>query len=123
MPAAIGLKKTGRMVMCLARLHNFCIDRRLGAAAPPLATDSVEISSYGGIELEAVEMNDNSPEQLLHGGEHFEGTNIETAEQRRNLQRRARQANNGVLPQDLLCESVVEQELKRPTPRQWNEES
>jgi len=117
-PATAGLKKTGQLVMCLARLHNFCINGRLGAAPPSLATDSAVTSSFGGIELEANEMNENSPEQLLHGGGHFEGTVLATAEQRRNHQRRAHRANGGVLPQDLLCESVVEQDLKQLTPRQ-----
>jgi len=117
-PAAIGVKKTCRLVKCLATLHNFCIDRRVGVTKC-LATDNVEIAAHGGLECESNDFNRESPDQLLHGGEHFDETELETPEQRRNYERRARRANNGVLPRDLLLEVVTEKELKRPPPRQW----
>ena len=86
----------------------------------PLPVDSVEISAQGGISMERNEyngFNDSSPEQLLHGGEHFE--DVEPAELKR-IEAKARRALNGRLPRDFLVAKVVEQQLKRPTPQQWN---
>ncbi len=69
--SSIGLNKTCQLVMCLARLHNFCINERVGLDKP-LATDQVEVTSRGGIPLIPVEMNEHSPAQLLRGGHHFD---------------------------------------------------
>jgi hypothetical protein len=80
--ASIGLQKTTALVLCLYRLHNYCIDCRLKTAgsqhdieefpAPPLAMDEAKIASNGGIPMDHTDDNESSPEQLLHGGEHFE---------------------------------------------------
>ena len=104
--------------MCLARLHNYCITERLNSKkpltlAPPLASDAVEIAANGGIPL-----NNESPEQLLHGGEHFDDVTINM---RRSVQYRARKETSGKLPQEIMLESVVRQQLKRPEPLQWAE--
>jgi hypothetical protein len=39
---------------------------------PPLASDLAEIAIHGGIPMEQRGVNNLSPEQLLHGGEHFD---------------------------------------------------
>jgi len=120
LPATMGLKKICRLVMCLARLHNFCINERVGNELPPLPVDAVEISAHGGIPLERNTyngFNDSSPEQLLHGGDHFD--NVYPGELRR-IEARACWTLDGKLPRDFLVAKVVEQELKRPTPKQWN---
>jgi hypothetical protein len=76
MPNGYGLAKTTALVMCLCRLHNYCIDHREGNvrspnSVPPLtARDQADINVHGGIPLD--ERNNNSPDQLLHGGEHFD---------------------------------------------------
>jgi len=121
MPAGIGIKKTCRLAKCLALLHNCCVDRRL-AVAPSLATDTVEITAFGGINLECNDLNSSSPDQLLHGGEHFDETGLETPEQRRNHERRARRNNGGILPRDRLLDIATEKELRRPEPQQWRKD-
>jgi hypothetical protein len=82
--AQMSLKKIGSLIICLCQLHNFCIDQRLNSQSPSsqeelpvsLDFDTVVISSAGGIPLEASQqypdLNKNSLEQLLHGGEHFD---------------------------------------------------
>jgi hypothetical protein len=117
--ASIGLAKTTALVMCLCRLHNYCIDQRDGdigssiSVPPPTARDQAEIAMNGGVPLN--ERNYNSPDQLLHGGEHFDGVS-------RGLRRRAERAaaSGGVaLPRDILHESIIQNDLRRPTPASW----
>ena len=129
--ASIGLKKTTALVACLCRLHNYCLNCRideegqdegrndlevpvLGMPAPSLAIDEAEIASNGGIPLEQTEDNSFSPEQLLHGGEHFEDVPNYYRQQYARLQ------SDDILPRDLLYGMVMEQGLKRPTPVGWN---
>lgn len=118
LPASINMKKIPQLVMCLARLHNFCITQRLlknkrVKLAPPLAIDAAEIAANGGMPA-----GEYSPQQLLGGGEHFDDVD---RNMRRSIQYRARR-DNTKLPQELMLESVERQQLKRPTPRQWAEE-
>jgi len=115
MPAAIGINKTNQLVMALARLHNFCINERVGID-PSLATDAVEVSAHGGIPLLRRDWNDNSPEQLLRGGHHFHDVN---PKEPRQIEARARRALGGVLPRDLLMQAVIDKDLKRPAPAKW----
>ena len=114
LPAAISLKKVPQLVMCLARLHNYCISERLAnkktvKLAPALAIDQAEIAANGGIP------GDTIPQQLLHAGEHFEDV---TTNMRRSLQYRARK-DNSKLPMEHMLDSVVAQGLKRPDPKGW----
>jgi hypothetical protein len=105
--------------MALCKLHNYCIDRRLllldtnDLVPPPLASDTADIAIQGGVPLEprADGLNDLSPEQLLHGGEHFDDINRALL---RQLQRQDMNGNDVVLPRDILHDSVVEQGLTRP---------
>ena len=101
--------------MALARVHNFCINERVGVDAG-LATDAVEVSAHGGIPLVRRQWNDNSPDQLLRGGHHFVDVN---PKEPRRVEARARRALGGVLPRDLLLQSVVHQGLQRLTPANW----
>jgi hypothetical protein len=81
-----------------------------------LDSDAVEISSGGGIPLEVShrnpELNNNSPEQLLHGGEHFDDVP-------RYHRRRLETLVNVRLPVDVLHDSVIDKCFKRPLPNSW----
>lgn len=122
--ATIVLKKVGCLVLALCKLHNFCVDERIkiqnhgredeGANAQdcpePLAQDSVNIAIAGGVPLEASrqhpELNDTSPEQLSHGGEHFDDV------PRAARQRADRAAHNnieGPLPRERLLSIIVKE--------------
>jgi hypothetical protein len=120
----IGLKKTTALVSCLCRLHNYCIDRRLAkcnedpatAVPVPLAADMADISTQGGVPLEPNALNEFSPDQLLHGGDHFDDIDRNF---RRNLSRRQERQEHGPLPREILYGIVVQKDLRRPTPARW----
>lgn len=77
-PSTVGLKKTVSLVICLCRLHNYCINKRLEASGDgdddvnedvpaPLAADSLDIAGHGGVDV-------NRTEELLGGGAHHDDT-------------------------------------------------
>ena len=115
--------------MCLCRLHNFCINERLinneeddddmDDIPEAVASDHFEIATGGGIPLEPSrtdpEMNATSPEQLLHGGDHFDDA---PRVFRRRVERQEN-SNKGTLPRDLLHVMVVEKALVRPLCNSW----
>jgi hypothetical protein len=114
--STIGLKKTTPLVSCLCRLHNYCINSRLAkcnkdpatAVPVPLAANMADISTQGGVPLEPHALNKFSPEQLLHGGHHFDDIDRNF---RRNLSRRER-LEYGPLPRKILHGIVVQEDLR-----------
>jgi hypothetical protein len=80
----------------------------------PLAEDSAEIEIRGGIPMEqqAEGLNNSSPEQLLHGGEHFDNVSRNLI---RQMEREEMRVSEDFLPHDILHDSVIEQGLTRPT--------
>jgi hypothetical protein len=122
-----GLTKTTAMVMGLCRLHNFCIDQKLerrsqqeeatsGAAPPGLALDNSEIATHGGIRLVRHTMNEMSPDELLHGGEHYDDVDRNL---RRVLKRQAARDSKDMLPREKLHDVVSSKQLRRPPPESW----
>ena len=124
--ARISLRKVGALVIVLCKLHNFCISERIRLNGSedddftePLAQDGAVIANGGGIPLEPSardpDLNQRSPEQLLHGGQHLDDV---TENLRRQLDR-AENGNEEVLPRDLMHERVAEQGLARPLANRW----
>ena len=104
------------MVHALCRLNNFCINLRVSDSAEPLAEDmNFGESSVTMVQLVNTEDNRLSPVGLLDDSDSYEDIDRET---RRNIER---VAENSVehLPQQILLASVINQGLKRPTPRGW----
>jgi DDE superfamily endonuclease len=121
----VGIRKTCNLVMALCRLHNYCIDNDNTPSntageegdnpylIPPLEQDQAYMAAFSAIDLQATDNNPLEPTGLLHGGEHFDDVN-------RNIRRRRQEPMGyGVLPQQTLHDSVVNQGLRRPTPRTW----
>ena len=119
------LQKIGSLLICLCRLHNFCINQRLKRSGaldsddilPPTENDEFQIAAAGGVPLEPSsrdpDLNDQSPEQLLHGGEHFDDVH-------RNTRRRLERADNREgTPRDAMVAIVERSQMKRPVPNQW----
>jgi hypothetical protein len=81
-----------------------------------LEADTAEISITGGLML-VLRYPDNvhSPEELLHGGEHFDDFDREHL---RRIERTAASAANGHLPPDELHDVIVEKGLVHPPA--WN---
>ncbi|CAB9516210.1 hypothetical protein SEMRO_768_G199570.1 [Seminavis robusta] len=116
------------MVRCLCRLHNFCINERLEReqggqptispveesskdVAERLAADDLNIVVEGGGVATGNVGDDYRPEILLHGGEHFDDVSYWT--------RTSRKSHGDILPREKMLSIVVENGLKRPTPRGW----
>lgn len=75
MPQNISIKRTIALVNALAKLQNFCIDRK-EASTQLLAGDTSNIvnSTAGYVPMENSEnerTNDQLPRQIIGGGEHF----------------------------------------------------
>jgi hypothetical protein len=112
-PASLGiLRKVTAFTMCLYSLHNFCIDRRI-ANCTSLDQDRAFWAARGGVCVQPNHdgANELDPEQLLHGGEHYDDYSC-------NIYRQAEHSGlwnaNGILPRDVLHESVINQGLQRP---------
>ena len=110
LPNSIELKKVTSLVLALCKLHNYCIDCRMEGVPQPLAEDLLEIGSLGGVPIEFQSHgeglnNENSPEQLLHGGEH----NDDTSQLYRKQYARSALAHSqeSRLPRDRLHEDIV----------------
>jgi hypothetical protein len=71
-PSNIGMNRTTALVMCLSRLHNFCIDSRLGKVPVALLSDEDEIAIAGGIMMQETGQEALLNEALLNGGDHFD---------------------------------------------------
>ncbi len=123
-PMNVTIQKTIALVLSLAKLHNFCIDadngnsdtytasdewlNELNGAVPPLVATTQDLQSRHDEVI---------PEQLLHGGHHFD--DIGGIVGRHNRQRRYNHmsANDGIpLPRDRLHSHIASIGLTRPTP-------
>ena len=122
LPAQMGLRKNIVTVIALCKLHNFCIDQQIGrievGGTPRLLdTEYANILLEGGVRLENLQNNPSCPEQLLHGGEHFDDV-------RKVLLRSIRRKENVAsmkLPWEMLLDVVTSQGLKCPTPSKWRD--
>jgi hypothetical protein len=116
MPQNITLAKTSATILCLARLHNYCIDNNEGTPLAALARDDL----YIALDCRGcLENPDDNLEALIGAGHHFDDIPD------RNLRRYLENGPPGnqrincpriTLPQDILHAIVVEKDLKRPQP-------
>lgn len=120
LPSSVGLERITALVMCMCKLHNFCIDCRLDKERIPsipevTAKDNACIVTRGGFRLQSRVDNPYYPEELLHGGEHFDDfTASEIKEIKRRMARTAKQ-----LPRDMMLEMVERKGLQRLLPEGW----
>ena len=58
------------MVLCLCRLHNFCLDQSIETSehAPFLKVDELFNAMNAGLEVDGE--SEKPPEALMHGGDH-----------------------------------------------------
>ena len=121
LPANITIKRGVALVVALARLHNFCIDETDAKAnvdsmdttscvVPALpARDELDIEQEGAVPV------DPTPEQLLHGGQHFDDIDVRYAQ--RTARRFARMGNALLrdIPRNRLHSIVANANLTRPS--------
>ena len=130
LPANMGLRKSSSLVICLLKLHNFCVDERLASKAarpnddsvdiaPALGADNLEIISNGGFfaDEETTTMGFSAShgiDELVGGGHHNDDSSPLVRQQ---FARRGRTGEP--LPRDRLHAIVERKGLKRPKPRHW----
>lgn len=121
-PKGISLRKTTAMVLALAKIHNFCIDKTDTNILPMTASDELRLlrNEFGSVPLDesTLVLDDGSqeeilvPRQLIGAGDHFEDIPREIREVRR------RGYNDTRLPREVLAEDYVrENNYQRPRPR------
>jgi hypothetical protein len=114
LPKAMGVRKVVALTFCLCRLHNFCIDNRAEKKLlSPLASDTIEIMSHGGIALEGA--STTGPSELLGGGDHHDDTSRAYRQQYR------RRSCVVACPRDRIVRSIETSGMERPTPKAWLE--
>ena len=126
LPAAMGLRKTSSLVICLCRLHNYCINRRLerqnngllpnDTIPEPTACDAMEIAVAGGVEVRHQKNSNNYfVDDFLHGGEHFDdvGESVRKQFSRRGIRK------GDIVPRDKLLAMVERGGFQRKTPKAW----
>lgn len=113
MPKQITVKKTIAMVICLAKLHNFCIDER-DKQHQMYAPDEANIELFGAVPLQTVQHSglQRVPVQLLDGGNHFDDV---TPAGRRRRQRVGRNNAQVPLPREQMLEKVSLLGVRRPS--------
>ena len=120
-PMNVSIAKTVALVVALAKLHNYCIDADERDIASNTARDEWISEVNGAVPLVPVDEdlqhvgNEVTPEQLLHGGHHFD--DIGTAGRRTRQRRYERMANGAPLPREALHSHVASIGVTRPTVR------
>ena len=122
-PMNVSVQKTVALVLALAKLHNYCKDAQDDSRnVSHTARDEWVTEISGGVPLVPVAAefqsgNDVVPEQLLHGGHHFD--DIGGAVGRRNRQRRYEynsEVDRVLLPREALHSFIESIGVTRPPP-------
>ena len=113
MPRQITVKKTTALVMCLAKLHNFCIDESDNQDIM-YAPDEAYIELFGAVPLESTPNagRQTIPLQLLGGGDHFDDV---TRSNRRRPTRAGINCANEMLPRQRMLNEISTLGVSRPT--------
>jgi hypothetical protein len=120
-PKQVTLKRTVALVMCLAKLHNFCIDERDGGVSQIMARDEANLELEGAVPLESYNSNSAEgqhsqqplPLQLIGAGNHFQDMPASVRRQRR---RDLIRMDKNILPRERLLASIRDKQLERPNP-------
>lgn len=114
----VSIAKTVALVVALAKLHNYCIDADERDIASNTARDEWISEVNGAVPLVPIDVdlqnagNEVIPEQLLHGGHHFD--DIGTGGRRTRQRRYERAANGAPLPREVLHSHVASIGVTRP---------
>ena len=123
-PKKITLKKTVALVMCLAKLHNFCIDERETSISPLTAVDEATIELDGAVPLQHYDADTDEgqftaqqglPLQLIDAGNHFDDMPVSVRRQRKRELQRVQRELDEMLPRDRMHFIVRNKQLRRPS--------
>lgn len=108
-PLNCPIYKVGPLVMCLCRLHNFCINQRVEVSPGSYERDEIRVRSRAAMCRQ--ECNEpvcldscGRPRSLLSGGHHW-----------KDVGERAPASEQARCPMDYLVDVVREKDLRRPT--------
>lgn len=109
------MKRITALLLCLCKLHNFCIDVSGDENTVPPETSAVDeltIVGDGGFQMAEIIENEYvaRPVEILDGGEHFEDFPKDWV---------FRSQNELSQPREFLHSMVHSQGLERPRPRNW----
>jgi hypothetical protein len=112
-PMNITVQKTTSLLMCLCKLHNYCLAQSETIACP-LSEDVMNIRMDGGFPLPRFDNNDewamdevkDRIDGLMDGGRHFDDVNRNT--------RNAFAVGGGDLPYVLMLNAIEEKGYRRP---------
>jgi DDE superfamily endonuclease len=119
-PKRITLKKTVALVMCLGKLHNYCIDERDTSISPLIATDEATLELGGAVPLQPYDSRTSEgqltnqlplPMQLMGGGNHFKDL---PRSARRRIERQLQKQFDAMLPREKMLLVVEHKQLQRP---------
>jgi hypothetical protein len=115
---SITIAKTTAMVMCLCRLHNFCIDIQQSQVPQGRDSDTLAISLSRSINnpespSKTNPGNEYRPVELLDAGYHFNDIN------RHSIRSTSKANSNIILPRENMLQIIIEKDLRRPTPVNW----
>ena len=75
-PINVSIRKTVTLVVCLAKLHNFCINVDDAVVLSSTASDELQHEINGAVPMVPTDHSDSNgritPRQLLDGGNHFD---------------------------------------------------
>ena len=116
MRASIGLRRSSALVLCLCRLHNFCIDQRQSSKEVPDATVDDKNYADNGTHIilapvKVAGVTGLSPGELLGHGHHFD--DVPTCIKRKS------EETEMMVPRDYLHQQMIDMELERPNIRYW----
>jgi hypothetical protein len=120
-PKKITLKKKVAMVMCLGKLHNYCVDERESSISPLTQGDeATSIELEGAVPLQSYFTNTTEghltgqqglPMQLMDAGNHYPRHVL--AGLRRHKERQEKWTS--MLPRERMNLNVADKQLQRQT--------
>ena len=116
-----GIDKVSKMVQCLCSLHNFLIDERgePDTNPAPTANDRLNLRYFGGFNTVASSDGTGQvPEQILHGGEHFDDDPGQVM-RRQAAARMRRRRDVTQMPCEVVLQLVTEGDYRRPSRRSY----
>jgi hypothetical protein len=119
-PINVSIRTTVALVLCLAKLHNYCIDAdNTTVVLSSTASDEWQHEMNGAVPMVPTDHSDSNggitPRQLLDGGNHFDDIGINGRYNRQRRYNYMTAIEGTQLPRDRLHDLVASVGLTRPS--------
>ena len=115
----LSIHRINALVLCLCKLHNFCIDNGNASPLKHYVHDRLTLMDFMQSRVQDDDPDDNSgdviPIRLLGGGEHFEDVAGGRREATRTVQRHINGANTDC-PRSIMLDHVISRDIHCPRP-------